>query len=102
MILNIMKKYYIKNNDQPDSSSSSTSSSAIRIYVTYGECQRNQAEWLGGHAVDGCQAFMPSGEEGTPEALSCAACNCHRSFHKLEVHAEGEDSNDYLPPPQRS
>ncbi|URE43767.1 ZF-HD protein dimerization region containing protein [Musa troglodytarum] len=30
---------------------------------------------------------MPSGEEGTLEALKCSACNCHRNFHRKE--AEG-------------
>ncbi|MED6149445.1 mitotic fidelity of chromosome transmission- protein, partial [Stylosanthes scabra] len=72
-----MKKYYLKSN-QPGSSST------MKVYLTYGECQKNHAEWLGGYALDGCQAFMPSGEEGTAAALSCAACNCLRSFHKLE------------------
>ncbi|URE43769.1 ZF-HD protein dimerization region containing protein [Musa troglodytarum] len=33
---------------------------------------------------------MPSGEEGTLEALKCSACNCHRNFHRKE--AEGESS----------
>ncbi|KAF2608979.1 hypothetical protein F2Q68_00046476 [Brassica cretica] len=28
---------------------------------------------------------MPSGEEGTVEALRCAACDCHRNFHRKEV-----------------
>lgn len=31
---------------------------------------------------------MPSGEEGTAEALKCAACNCHRNFHRKEVKSE--------------
>lgn len=50
--------------------------------IRYMECQRNQAIVVGGFAVDGCREFMATGEDGTPEALICAACNCHRSFHR--------------------
>lgn len=56
--------------------------------VRYRECHRNHAVNSGGHAVDGCGEFMPSGEEGTVEALKCAACNCHRNFHRKEVEGE--------------
>ncbi|RYQ80181.1 hypothetical protein Ahy_Scaffold1g106758 isoform E [Arachis hypogaea] len=40
---------------------------------------------MGSHVVDGCGEFMPSGEEGTPESLRCAACECHRNFHRREA-----------------
>ncbi|KAG0467439.1 hypothetical protein HPP92_018406 [Vanilla planifolia] len=53
--------------------------------VRYGECRKNHAAGIGGYAVDGCREFMASGEEGTPAALRCAACACHRSFHKREL-----------------
>ena len=53
--------------------------------VHYKECQRNHAAGIGGYAVDGCREFMASSPEGTPGALLCAACGCHRSFHKREV-----------------
>ncbi|MCO5582532.1 hypothetical protein L7F22_036431 [Adiantum nelumboides] len=56
--------------------------------VKYRECLKNHAANLGGHATDGCGEFMPSGEEGTLEALTCAACNCHRNFHRREVEGE--------------
>ena len=52
---------------------------------------KNHAASTGGHVLDGCGEFMPGGEEGTPESLRCAACECHRNFHRKE--AEGE-----LPP----
>ncbi|URE43771.1 ZF-HD protein dimerization region containing protein [Musa troglodytarum] len=42
---------------------------------------------------------MPSGEEGTLEALKCSACNCHRNFHRKE--AEGESSYDCYHPFKR-
>ncbi|KAL0692082.1 hypothetical protein Bca4012_059262 [Brassica carinata] len=48
------------------------------------ECLKNQAVNIGGHAVDGCGEFMPAGIEGTIEALKCAACGCHRNFHRKE------------------
>lgn len=59
-------------------------------YVIYRECQKNHAAHIGGHALDGCLEFLPSGEDGTIEALKCAACSCHRNFHRREV--EGENS----------
>lgn len=59
--------------------------------VRYRECLKNHAAAMGGNATDGCGEFMPSGEEGTLEALTCSACNCHRNFHRKEV--EGEPSS---------
>ncbi|PAN15638.1 hypothetical protein PAHAL_8G014800 [Panicum hallii] len=56
--------------------------------VHYRECQRNHAAAIGGYAVDGCREFMASGAEGTAAALMCAACGCHRSFHRREVEAD--------------
>ncbi|XP_057853129.2 zinc-finger homeodomain protein 4 [Cryptomeria japonica] len=56
--------------------------------VKYRECRKNHAASIGGYAVDGCGEFMPSGEEGTSAALKCAACSCHRNFHRREVEGE--------------
>jgi ZF-HD homeobox protein with Cys/His-rich dimerization domain len=61
--------------------------------VQYMECQRNHAANIGGYAVDGCREFMALGAEGTAEALICAACNCHRSFHRREVEADCDCSS---------
>ncbi|KAK4744058.1 hypothetical protein SAY87_010370 [Trapa incisa] len=52
--------------------------------VRYRECLRNHAASTGGSVLDGCGEFMPSGEEGTIGALRCAACDCHRNFHRKE------------------
>ncbi|XP_074569812.1 zinc-finger homeodomain protein 2-like [Curcuma longa] len=60
----------------------------------YRECLKNHAAAIGGNATDGCGEFMPSGEEGSLEALKCSACGCHRNFHRKE--AEGEEQ---LPSP---
>ncbi|KAL2497923.1 Zinc-finger homeodomain protein 6 [Abeliophyllum distichum] len=65
---------------QPQAQESGTSTG-----IKYRECLKNHAAKLGGHVVDGCGDFMPSGEEGTPEFLRCAACDCHRNFHRKEV-----------------
>lgn len=54
----------------------------------YRECLKNHAVGIGGHAVDGCGEFMPAGDEGTLDGLRCAACNCHRNFHRKE--SEGD------------
>lgn len=59
--------------------------------VKYKECLKNHAASMGGNATDGCGEFMPSGEEGSLEALTCSACNCHRNFHRKEI--EGEPSS---------
>ena len=53
--------------------------------MCYAECRRNHAASMGGHAVDGCREFLAEGEEGTTAALRCAACGCHRSFHRRMV-----------------
>ncbi|PPD75590.1 hypothetical protein GOBAR_DD27482 [Gossypium barbadense] len=65
-----------------------TNSSLTITTVRYGECQRNHAASSGGYVVDGCREFMASGEEGTSGALACAACGCHRNFHRREVETE--------------
>ncbi|PAN38195.1 hypothetical protein GQ55_7G144700 [Panicum hallii var. hallii] len=44
----------------------------------YKECMRNHAAAMGGQAFDGCGEYMPS----SPDSLKCAACGCHRSFHR--------------------
>ncbi|XP_010554329.1 PREDICTED: zinc-finger homeodomain protein 14 [Tarenaya hassleriana] len=44
----------------------------------YGECMRNHAARLGSYATDGCREFFPSAASGD----ICAACGCHRSYHR--------------------
>ncbi|CAL9774926.1 unnamed protein product, partial [Musa acuminata subsp. burmannicoides] len=83
--------------------------SAAYISTKYKECLRNHAAALGGHVVDGCGEFMPSGDPDSPEALKCAACGCHRSFHRRETDGSTGTANSYyhgttrlpllLPPP---
>lgn len=66
------------------------------------ECLKNQAVNIGGHAVDGCGEFMPAGIEGTIDALKCAACGCHRNFHRKELsyfHHHHAPPHQPLPPP---
>ncbi|XP_013722360.2 zinc-finger homeodomain protein 1 [Brassica napus] len=67
------------------------------------ECLKNQAVNIGGHAVDGCGEFMPAGIEGTIEALKCAACGCHRNFHRKESlyfhHHHAPPQQQHHPPP---
>ncbi|KAG9149663.1 hypothetical protein Leryth_017576 [Lithospermum erythrorhizon] len=70
--------------------------------VKYKECLKNHAVAIGGHAVDGCCEFMAAGEEGTLDALKCAACNCHRNFHRKEVGGGGFHHQHILPPPPPS
>ncbi|TKW25703.1 hypothetical protein SEVIR_3G135800v4 [Setaria viridis] len=63
--------------------------------VRYHECLRNHAAALGGHVVDGCGEFMPGAGAGD-DALKCAACGCHRSFHRKD---DGQRRQLLLPPP---
>lgn len=68
---------------------SENSSLPVRT-VRYVECQKNHAAKVGGYAVDGCREFMAAGEEGTSGSLTCAACRCHRNFHRRVEEGEGE------------
>ncbi|XP_022751926.1 zinc-finger homeodomain protein 9-like [Durio zibethinus] len=59
---------------------------ASPIVITYKECLKNHAATLGGLALDGCGEFMPSptATPTDPTSLKCAACGCHRNFHRRE------------------
>ncbi|KAJ0237991.1 Zinc-finger homeodomain protein 3 [Hirschfeldia incana] len=76
-------------------SSSNNNNKEKPVVNKYRECLKNHAASTGGHAIDGCGDFMPNGEEGSIEALTCSACNCHRNFHRREV--EGEDKSFFSP-----
>ena len=52
----------------------------------YKECMHNHAAATGGQGFDSCGKYMAS----SPDSLKCAACGCHRSFHRREVEA-GDD-----------
>ncbi|XP_021896062.1 zinc-finger homeodomain protein 6-like [Carica papaya] len=65
--------------------------------VKFKECMRNHAASIGGHANDGCGEFMPRGLDGTRESLTCAACGCHRNFHRREI--PGAHFVHHHPPP---
>ncbi|KAK9074761.1 hypothetical protein SSX86_003079 [Deinandra increscens subsp. villosa] len=54
------------------------------VMIRYRECLKNHGVNMGAHVLDGCGEFMPAGDDDTPEALKCAACECHRSFHRRE------------------
>ncbi|KAJ4701950.1 Zinc-finger homeodomain protein [Melia azedarach] len=69
---------------------STGSNSKPATNVRYRECLKNHAANIGGNVFDGCGEFMPSGEEGTIEALKCAACDCHRNFHRKELDGESQ------------
>ncbi|KAI4389463.1 hypothetical protein MLD38_001688 [Melastoma candidum] len=86
-------------NSSPALSSKPYSPASSSAGVRYRECQKNHAVGIGGSAVDGCGEFMPAGEEGSLEALRCAACNCHRNFHRRETTAESSPGGMLYPPP---
>uniref|UniRef100_A0A1J3I036 Zinc-finger homeodomain protein 5 n=1 Tax=Noccaea caerulescens TaxID=107243 RepID=A0A1J3I036_NOCCA len=80
--------------DHHHQSKSPPSFSAVKATIRYRECLKNHAANVGGSVHDGCGEFMPSGEEGTIEALRCAACDCHRNFHRKET--DGVGSSDVI------
>jgi len=47
--------------------------------------------------LDGCCEFMPSAGDGAA-ALACAACGCHRSFHRREAAPGGVAAAVAMPP----
>ncbi|XAR71246.1 hypothetical protein NMG60_11028420 [Bertholletia excelsa] len=79
------KRQVVLKREEPARRNYNTASSVTVRNVRYGECQKNHAASVGGYAVDGCREFMAAGEEGSEAALFCAACSCHRNFHRREV-----------------
>ncbi|XWS55284.1 hypothetical protein CRYUN_Cryun10bG0162200 [Craigia yunnanensis] len=51
---------------------------------TYMECRRNVSVSAGRYTVDGCSEFL-LGATGDQNAMLCAVCGCHRSFHRKVV-----------------
>ncbi|KAD3640753.1 hypothetical protein R6Q59_003447 [Mikania micrantha] len=78
-------------------------STTVRPVVRYRECLKNHAANMGAHVLDGCGEFMPGGEDDAPESLKCAACECHRSFHRREVDGDSRSGNHthHMAPPPR-
>lgn len=61
------------------------------LVVKYLECMHNYAASSMSYVFDGCGEFCSAGAQGTPDFFICAACQCHRSFHrKMEVEVESE------------
>ncbi|KAI3472338.1 hypothetical protein Pfo_030912 [Paulownia fortunei] len=54
----------------------------LKILCMYKECMHNHAAQTRGYVLDGCGQFEASGPNGTPQAMVCAACCCHRNFHR--------------------
>lgn len=71
-----------------------------QMVVSYTQCLKNHAACLGGHALDGCGEFMPSPTANStdPTSLKCAACGCHRNFHRRHTF-DPTFSHSLLPPP---
>ncbi|KAL6885878.1 hypothetical protein ACP4OV_010139 [Aristida adscensionis] len=62
----------------------------------YKECMRNHAAAIGGQAFDGCGEYMPA---ASPDSLKCAACGCHRSFHRRATAAAAACGPVFFRPP---
>uniref|UniRef100_A0ACD5XRS1 Uncharacterized protein n=1 Tax=Avena sativa TaxID=4498 RepID=A0ACD5XRS1_AVESA len=72
------------------------------VVPRYRECLKNHAASMGGHAVDGCGEFMPSLEvnHADPSSFKCAACGCHRNFHRRVMMEESPPPQPPQPQPQ--
>ncbi|GMI75347.1 hypothetical protein HRI_001204000 [Hibiscus trionum] len=71
------------------------------MVLSYKECLKNHAASLGGHALDGCGEFMPSpsATPTDPASFKCAACGCHRNFHRRDSHDTPAFIRRLPPPP---
>ncbi|KAK7262866.1 hypothetical protein RJT34_30447 [Clitoria ternatea] len=72
-----------------------TTTTTTPSVIRYRECLKNHAASMGGHVTDGCGEFMPSGEEGSLESFKCAACDCHRNFHRKEAEGESQQNVNF-------
>ncbi|GJN23510.1 hypothetical protein PR202_gb11165 [Eleusine coracana subsp. coracana] len=66
----------------------------------YRECMRNHAAKLGTYASDGCCEYTP--DDAQPSAMLCAACGCHRNFHRkafLDAVSGAASPHAHAPPP---
>ncbi|XP_050219386.1 zinc-finger homeodomain protein 11-like [Mercurialis annua] len=61
----------------------------------YKECLRNHAASLGSYATDGCGEFTL--DDSSPSFLHCAACGCHRNFHR-KVTSRSRSNNIHHTP----
>lgn len=84
------------------SSAARKSAATTATAIKYKECLKNHAVGIGLHAVDGCREFMAAGEEGSIDALKCAACNCHRNFHRKETDGDQNPYQHHIHHPQFS
>lgn len=78
---------------QPHTTITTTTSTTT---LRYRECLKNHAASMGAHVTDGCGEFMPNGEQGTPESFKCAACECHRNFHRKEPQQDQSQQQHVL------
>ncbi|KAI3455122.1 hypothetical protein Pfo_011785 [Paulownia fortunei] len=56
----------------------------------YRECLRNHAASLGSYATDGCGEFTLD-DTSPGGGLNCAACGCHRNFHRKVTCSQAQD-----------
>lgn len=82
----------MKKLNEEESKEENIKESTTTMMILYKDCRKNHAANIGGFAVDGCCEFMPAGDAGSPGALLCAACNCHRNFHRKVVLGSSQDT----------
>uniref|UniRef100_A0A5B7BHG2 ZF-HD dimerization-type domain-containing protein n=1 Tax=Davidia involucrata TaxID=16924 RepID=A0A5B7BHG2_DAVIN len=74
----------------------SSPSSSSEINIQYEECCKNHAALRGKYGTDGCKEFMATQGQGSTStgALTCAACGCHRNFHRKKVNPKPSPSSE--------
>ncbi|KAE9597369.1 putative transcription factor ZF-HD family [Lupinus albus] len=83
---------------KPHSTTTTTVPPPSSTVVSYKACLKNHAASIGGHALDGCGEFMPSSSTNPtdPRSLKCAACGCHRNFHRREPQEQPPSTPTFL------
>ncbi|KAG8368821.1 hypothetical protein BUALT_Bualt15G0086600 [Buddleja alternifolia] len=67
----------------------SINSASVQMVVMYKECLHDHAAQTMDHFLDCCGLFEASSPNGILEAMSCAACHCHRNFHRRVEETSG-------------
>ncbi|KAK7274831.1 hypothetical protein RIF29_15930 [Crotalaria pallida] len=88
---------------QHSTSTTAPPPSTVAVDASYKECLKNHAASIGGHALDGCGEFMPSSssDPSEPRSLTCAACGCHRNFHRRDNTPNHSLTFHHSSPPPR-
>ncbi|CAJ2665669.1 transcription factor HB29-like protein [Trifolium pratense] len=95
----VLKRHHPNTHNHHNNHHHNNNNNNNNVVVTYKECLKNHVATLGGHALDGCCEFMPSptATSDDPASIKCAACGCHRNFHRREPEEPISTVFEYQP-----